>query len=967
MITGLVPPFTSTRDQVTSLRAFLRTSLLAFLILPAASGQLRSSATVTGILTDPSGAVIYNATVVLNCAESRPPVSTHTSRSGRYTLTSPPGFCTLSVTVPGFVPFESDKVQLSAARPVVLDIQLRIQAEAQQVDVDDSNALDTDPNHNGDSITLKGKAIDDLPLDSTQLLQELQGLAGSPSPDIYVDGFSGGSLPPRDTIREIRINQNPYSAENDTNPSNGQIQVFTKPGSNKFHGDLYAFGNDAALNTANPFVASQPPYDSFSEYGSLSGPIGKRSSFFLNAGNQNLRTNSLINAQTLDSGNNQVYVTTAVPSPLTSYSASGRLDRSIGEKSTVIFRYSFSQTDQTNGGIGELALASQGLDNYNTNHQIQISNSQILSPRIVNDTRFQYTRSRVSQYPNSNAPTISVSGAFTGGGNSASAYNDNQDRYELQNYVSATAGKQFFTFGGRFRATRDANHSTANYNGTYTFASLTLAPDCTPLTSCNSYQTTVQLLSLNPATPFAAIQAAGGGPSQFSITQGNPNVAVMVDDAALFFQDDWKARANLTVSGGLRFETQNVIADHADWAPRFGIAWGVRPRKGKAPLFTLRGGAGLFYSRFTSGYDLQAVRQNGITQQQYIIDDPRFYFPGASPPNLAGYLAGNQVQSTIYTIGPAYHAPYNISTTVAIERQLKTWGNVTVSYLANRGVHQQLTRNINAPLPGTYNPSIAGSGVRPFGGQQNIYEYESGGVFRQNRLSANFFLRFNSRYLLYGFYQLHYDTADTNGSFPSNQYNLAADQGRSANDIRHSAYIGASVQLPLGIELFSFTRAQSGSPFNITTGQDLNGDSIFNDRPAFATDLTRPSVVATRFGTFDTSPVAGQAIIPVNYGKGPGFFTVSINLNRNFEFGPEIKRAVGTPAPKLAPGQKPHIDRRYALDFGINVQNLFNQLNLAPRVGVLDSPLFGRSISLAPGSGSTYANRIVQLNTYFHF
>jgi hypothetical protein len=942
----------------------------------AVSAQLSAqrSATLTGVVTDPSGAVIAEAAVTLHPTGKGSDITASTDRTGRYTIAGQPRIPYIVViTAAGFATYAGDPLQLAADKPRTLDIRLKIEVPDQQVTVSDSNALDTDPSRNGDSLTLSGKDIDTLPLDSNELLQQLQGLAGSASPDIFVDGFSGGTLPPRDTIREIRINQNPYSAQNDTNPSNGRIEVFTKPGSGHFHGDFYSFGNSSGLNTANPFNSAQPPYYSYAMYSNFSGPINKHMSFSVEGGHQDQQTNALIDAQALDANLNQVYITQAVVSPNTTYHISPRIDAALGKRNTLASRYAFTQTSQTNGGIGQFALASQGFDNVSMVNSLYVSNSFVVSKAIVNDTRVQYVRSRVRQTPDSTAPTIAVSGAFTGGGNAGASYNDNQDRFELQHYYAASAGKHFLNFGGRFRSTRDANHSLANYNGTFTFASLALAADCTPLASCNSYQVTEQQIQALPAgqtfsTDYAQIQALGGGPSQFSITQGNPNVAVLVADGALFLQDDWKAAPNFTLSGGLRFETQNLIADHADWAPRLGFAWGIKKKKDKPPLYMLRGGAGIFYSRFTSGYALQAARQNGITQQQYLIADPHFFFPGDTAANLAAAnLAGSQVQSTTYQISPIFHAPYNISTTLSLERQIKTWGSITVSYLSNRGVHAQLTRNINAPLPGTYNPAVAGSGTRPLGGTQNVYEYESGGVFRQNRITSNFFLRFKEHYMLYGFYQLHFDTADTAGSFPSNQYDIGADEGRSANDIRHSAYAGVSVQLPFRIQLNSFSHAQSGTPFNITVGQDLNGDSIFNDRPAFATDLTRASVVQTRFGAFDTSPTTGQTIIPINYGHGPGFFAVNLNLNRSFSFGPELKPPAGTPAPKLAPGQKPHIDRKFSIVFAIDAQNAFNQVNLAPPVGTLNSPLFGRSIALASGNGSTSANRIVEFETYFRF
>ncbi len=302
---------------------------------------------------------------------------------------------------------------------------------------------------------------------------------------------------------------------------------------------------------------------------------------------------------------------------------------------------------------------------------------------------------------------------------------------------------------------------------------------------------------------------------------------------------------------------------------------------------------------------------------------------------------------------------------VSLDRSLGKYGTITASYSDGRAVHSLLSRNLNAPLPGTYNPADPTSGMRPLGGSQNIYEYESVGIYKEDRLSLNYYLRFKKRYFLYGYLRHVYDkTDDNNGGFPSNSYDLAADYGRTANIATNQLNLGAGLDLPFGFSTYPYLRAFNGLPFNIVVGQDLNGDSQFNDRPAFATDLTRPSVVKTAYGTFDTSPIAGQTIIPVNYGTGPGFVAVNMTVGRNFNFGPANKSAV---APKLAAGEKPHIDRRYSLNLSADAQNLFNHPNLATPVGTLNSPLFGRSIGLATNYLNNTANRIVSLQAFLRF
>ena len=217
---------------------------------------------------------------------------------------------------------------------------------------------------------------------------------------------------------------------------------------------------------------------------------------------------------------------------------------------------------------------------------------------------------------------------------------------------------------------------------------------------------------------------------------------------------------------------------------------------------------------------------------------------------------------------------------------------------------------------------------------------------------------------VWGYYQLLSQHTDSDGGFPSNQYDLRADYGRSAHDQRNDLEMGGSAPLLLKFRTYTYISASSGVPFDITLGQDLNGDSQYNDRPAFATDRTRASVVATRFGVFDSAPMPGQRIIPHNYGQGPGEFSVYLGLNRGFNFGPEIKTEE-PPAP-LKAGEKPRKpEHRYTVNFSVDVQNVLNHVNLGPPVGTLTSPLFGRSTSLANGNAA--GNRQVNLQSSFSF
>lgn len=501
------------------------------------------SCAARGTIYDPSGAVIRNAQVILakrdGTSQSQP-----SSAEGRYCFpTLPAGDYNLSVSADGFATSEQ-QLTVASSKPAVADVHLGIEVQQVQLDVSSDSADQTDPNRNGDAIFLKGNAVDELPTDPSQLQQELQAMSGGDTPNIYVDGFSNGTIPPKNTIREIRINQNPYSARNDTDPGGGMIEVLTKPGTGKMHGDLFVFGNDSSLNTKNPFVQSQPPYHSVQFNTDVNGPMSKKASYSFNFMRRSNQSNAIVNAETLDPSNLKLVIfTQALPNANTLDRFGTRFDLQVGTKSTVIAQYSYTNREQLNGGVGQLNLPSEAFNTSTVTHQWQLSNSQVLGAKAVNDTRFQYTRTRTSQTPASTAPALVVEGAFSGGGSPAGAFTDKQDNFELQNYLSIQAGKHYLSPGVRLRINRDNNSSGGGYNGQFTFASLA------------AYQTTMNGIAQG-LTP-AQIASLGGGPTQFSITAGTPRVSIHVMDLGVFYQDDWKVTPHFTLSYGLRYEAQN--------------------------------------------------------------------------------------------------------------------------------------------------------------------------------------------------------------------------------------------------------------------------------------------------------------------------------------------------------------------------------------------------------------------------
>jgi len=325
-----------------------------------------------------------------------------------------------------------------------------------------------------------------------------------------------------------------------------------------------------------------------------------------------------------------------------------------------------------------------------------------------------------------------------------------------------------------------------------------------------------------------------------------------------------------------------------------------------------------------------------------------------------------------------------------VERQVTKIANVTVSYLNSRGVHQFTSINANGPFPGT----PFSDGPVPFPGAGNIYQYISEGIFKQNQLIANFNVRAGARLSLFGYYSLNYANSDVAGasSFPSNQYDLSVDYGRAAFAVRNRVFFGGSIALPYGFRLSPFMIFNSGSPYNVTVGEDLSGDSLFNDRPAFAVNPTGSCLSPTEACHY-VVPSASYTPIPVNFLVGPDHFTLNLRLAKTFGFGPERSGGGGNDHPG-GPGGHGGMgggprgggpgggfgrgggggfnlggsNRRYSLTFSVNARNVLNRVNLATPVGNLSSPLFGQSNALAGGPFSSSAsNRRIELQASFSF
>lgn len=1001
--------------------------LIALALCLSTTGMLlaqQRTGSLKGQILDELGGAIIGVTVTAIDGKGVEKTAT-TNDGGSYTITGlAPGRYTVRAVGSGFGIYENAEVDVVAGKPSQLDITLKVAIEEQKVTVDTAGAsVSTEPENNAGAVVLKGDDIDALPDDPDDLAAALQALAGpSAGPNggqIFVDGFTGGRLPPRSSIREIRINSNPFSAEYDR-LGFGRIEILTRPGTDRYRGQASFNFNDDALNARNPFskLDKRPPLQTRQYGANFGGPISQRkASFFVDFDKRDIDDQALIVATVLDANNHIVGFneTVAIPSRRTSFSP--RIDYQINSNNTLVARYNYAKNTRVTG-TGGFSLPSRAYDTSNTEHGIQLTETAVINKTIVNETRFQFEHNTTLQNANNSIPTLDVQEAFIGGGSQIGNSHSTDNNWELTNTTSFVMGAHSFKVGGRLRWVSISQFSPQNFGGTYSFFGGGFGPvldandqvvpggGTQPITSIERYRRTLvfQAQGLTPAE----IRLFGGGASQFRLSSGNPETKVSQWDFGGFGQDDWKLRPNFTLSLGLRYENQGNINSNLNFAPRLGFAWSPFGAQSKT---VLRGGYGVFYDRVSENLTLQANRLNGTSQQQFTVQDPNFFPQIPSPETLVTFA----VPGSVYRLADNLETPYTLQSVISLEHQLPRNLTVAASYINIRTLHMLRTRQLNAPLPGTFIPGVPGTGVRPLNCADfippsinpstlcNVFEYESSGRYNQNQFIVNFNSRFSRNATLNAYYVLAKANSDTDGSgtLPANPYDLSVEYGRASSDIRHRFVMTGNFRAPWGISLNPFIIVQSGRPFNVVLGRDLNNDTVNNERPALAVDSVNcadtDNFKCTPYGNFKLRLGPGDVMIPRNFAEGPGSTTVNLRVSKTWSFGAErgsgnannnqqnrpgnegqrntmmaggMGRGPGGGGPGGPGGGGPgggggrggfggggfgggggNAGSRYSLTFSLNFNNILNHTNLANPVGNLGSLLFGQSTSTSGGFG----------------
>jgi len=945
-------------ELMMNIRKFLIPILcVAFVAAFSITAFAQNRATLRGSISDEFGATIVGATVTLTDANGVAKTAT-TNNDGAYSFTNlAPGKYKLVAVAAGFAASEPADVDVAANRRDPANITLKIATIETQVKVSADNPVSTDPNSNANQQVISGKDLDALPDDPDDLAAALQALAGpSMGPNggqIFIDGFSGANLPPKEAIREIRINQNPFSPENDQPAA--RIDILTRPGTDKFRGSASFNFTDESLNSRNPFSvrsSKRAPYQQRQINGSLSGPIvKKKASFFVEIGHNEMDDNALINATVLDANFNPVFVGQAFVVPSRNTNVGPRFDYAINASNTLIARYNFFHITNLTG-LGGFSLVSQSFTTESTNHNIQLTETAVINATTINEVRFQYSHNHNQQNGNNTVPALNVSSSFNGGGSQVGAASNSSQRWELNEFMQKQHGMHSFKFGGRIRGISISDVRPSNFGGSWGFqggfgpqfdaSNNPIAGTNIVLSSLDRYKRTV-LIQQNGLTAAQqaycgagvavndCIRLLGGGASSFSISQGNPNGDISQTDIGVYWQDDWRLRPNFTFSYGIRYENQTNANGRFNFAPRVAFAWSPGAANStKPPKTVIRGGGGLFYERVGEGIYLNEERNNGVNLQSFTVPEP---FLAAAPPTLAQIAGSRTVYDLLNTFKCTTGGPTNcIATIPSVTGFTPTQQSITrvadnmttpVMYLVGsqvehqfprnisaytgvsfvRRLHAQRVRDINAPLPGSIS-ALTPQGIRPNPTLGDINQYESSATMHMTQMFVGFNSRLNPNMSFSGSYILSSQKNDSDGGLPLNSYDMSGEWGRGAGDIRHRFTLFGNYNAPKLWKLsFSpFLVINSGGAFNITTGTDTNLDRVALERPTFAQLNAYCTNVPARCTHFDYSRT-DNVIIPRNYGNAPGSVSVNLRVGRTFSWGGEARSAANRQQGNQAGGQ----------------------------------------------------------------
>ena len=787
-----------------------------------------ASPSVHGVVADPTGAIVPNAEVDLLDPTGVVAGTIHSDGEGNFQLVAPhSGSFTLVVSEPGFETVRTpvmigspaavtSGVAASPAMPLLapVHIVLPIAAVASMVRVNGDSSEDlTAPDTNHDSSVMTSSDLKALPIFDNDYASAMSTFLDSSASDtggtgLMVDGVEANrATVSASAIKEIRINQDPYSAQYYW-PGRGQMEIITKSTAEHYHGQFNFLFRNSALNAQNELAPSKPFEQRQNYEGHVTGPIPHLpKTSFLGSFNRVLYDQDSVIFATLaptPANPNGAYQAN-VYAPARDTEFSTRVAHQFREGVSAYAQYSYQDSTSNNQGVGGQSLASEGYNNKYREDDFVAHLDRALSATMLNQVSIVGERDFSRNSNVAEAPQMSVAGDFVTGSAQADSLGT---EYNVRVYdmMTWTRGRHTIKAGvGTPHIDRRAYDDNTNQLGTNTIGP-TQAPD-----GVTVLQTALQNYAANL-------------PSAFSENAGVVHFVYHQQEMGAFIQDQFKINQRFTITPGLRYDWQNFLATRRlGFSPRVSFAWLLN----EDTKTVLRGGGGIYYDRFGSGPLLDLARYGNAARHALVLSlDPAslpaggcvpitncFTLP-AQPPNLA-------------ELAPNAKIPYQIQYGLSIERQLGEKATGVVSAYSSRGIDSFRSVDINAPTP------QSGYTVRPNPAYARIRQMQSAGFWSGDGMDISYRGRLNKYFTGFGRYTWSRYDSNTGGIgwYPQNQYAPNDEWARTGFDRRNRLGMYAMFNPESVLNLSAGIFANSGSPWTITTGTDAYGDDLFNTRP----------------------------------------------------------------------------------------------------------------------------------------
>ncbi|MGH9254201.1 MAG: carboxypeptidase regulatory-like domain-containing protein [Vicinamibacterales bacterium] len=860
---------------------------------PAQQSQLRLT------VIDQTMASVPGAAVRVTRPDGTDTTVTTNDRGQATVQDLPAGTIRLRVEFSGFEPFDVPLTLRRGANDAT--VTLVIQGFKEEVDVVDSTATD-DRSGNSLTTTLEEKEIAELPDDPQELQQVLEQMTGGAGAVFQVDGFRGGTLPPRDEIRQIRFRVNSFSADNH-DAGRVQVQIITRPNVRQWSGNANFGLRSDVLNARNAFAREQTP-ELFRRFSAgMRGPIvsGRTSLRFYVDGNQSFDSGTIV-AQLEDRST----MATVFRRPVEATNVTVGIEHALTDDQTLRIEYRREQDARRNQGVGDFSLLERAFTRSTTEQRVRMSVQSLFANRILSQSRIEVNVDDSESQSLSNAPTIRVIDAFARGGAGVASQNRTKT-VQFANDTDFTRGRHVMRTGVLFDVANFREFDARNAAGTFTFSSI---------------------------DSFIA-----GRPDTFTQRLGTADTSFAYYQLGLYFQDDIRLNRTLSISLGARQEMQSYIDDRLNVMPRLGFTW--NPGGSRTAI---RGGYGVFYDWYDASLHDQTIRVNGELQRDLLILDPGY-------PDPAGGLAAEVLPGGRVQADPNLRMPTLHQASIGVDRPIGPFLTLQASYQWQRGHNQLRSRNVNAPDE---------FGVRQEPHVGTVTQIESTGRMKADRLTFNASYRVPQRNI---FFNLGYTLSEVKNhasnatSLPANSLAPDADWGPSSQDVRHRLFSTVNYTFPLGIRVNLMNQYASAPPYTITSGRDDNRDGVSNDRPvgvgrntARGSPRLETNLRVTRVFGFG-GPRGGdggpRVEGPPGGGPPPGGFGGGGGRGGGPPGGGGPGGGGGGPGGGGFGGGNNN-SQRFSVEFYTQASNLFNRVNYGIFSGNLRSPFFGLPTSAGP-------------------